>query len=280
MDMPDPNAAKPFSGSGESGWVIVMPDGGCGSQGSDVYHGWAQLLTCMAIHEDPSLRDRAGVFHDRTDAGAALGRMLRRKEPGRARVLAIPAGGLPVAREVAFLLSADIDVLVVRKVQLPRDPEAGMGAVGPGGAVILNERLIDTLGLTGKEVERQVDIAARSVEAREHFLRGDRPYPSLRGMAAIIVDDGLASGYTMLAAISASRMLGSSSVIVAVPTGSAESVRAVSEKADELYCLNIRTTPYFAVADAYQNWSDLDEARAKAIVDEMQERSAAHPHAL
>jgi len=154
-----------------------------------------------------------------------------------------------------------MDLVIVRKLQIPYEPEAGFGAVSLSGHVILNRELVEGLGLTAEDIEAAKEKALAGARGRaEALLRGRRPQ-QLEGKTAVVVDDGLASGYTMLAAIKQVKGLGAERVVVAVPTGSERAVKMVGREADLTICLNIRTGP-FAVADAYLNWYDLTEEEA------------------
>jgi putative phosphoribosyl transferase len=218
-----------------------------------------------AIIEDRMLRGRRSVFKDRKDAGKSLSVLLELYRGKDVKVLAIPSGGLPVAAEVAHALGAQLDIVIVRKLQIPRNPEAGFGAISLNGDTILNLELVAELGLTGDQIELAKENALREGRAREKALRGNGAPPVLAGSIAIVVDDGLASGYTMLAAIRAVRAGQPSKLIVAVPTGSERSVEMVAKEADEVVCLNIRGMP-FAVADAYRTWYDVDEEEAVRVL--------------
>ncbi|MGA2934296.1 MAG: phosphoribosyltransferase family protein [Methanomicrobiales archaeon] len=214
------------------------------------------------IHEDIALRDRAPVFRDRDDAGRQLGRYLA-TFPGLDDPLAcpIPAGGIPVGIAVARALGCPVRPVIVRKIQIPWNTEAGFGAVAWDGHVFLNKDLLSQLHLTPDQVEAATAKARANVREREQRLnqRLGGPLPDPAGRSCILVDDGLASGYTMAAACQALRPLGPLRIVVAVPTGSLSSVRQVGELAEEVICLNIRTGPSFAVADAYREWYDLTE---------------------
>ncbi len=209
--------------------------------------------------EDPALHNQRYVFRDRSDAGKQLARKLSAYARGNALVLAIPAGGVPVGLEIARGLDLPLDLLIVRKIQIPGDTEAGFGAVGPDGEVIFNEALLSRLGLGEEEISGQVVKTKRVMEARNQLFRGGRPFPDLGGKSAILVDDGLASGFTMAEAAGFARRKGTRKIIVAVPTGSEGAVQRLLPLVDELYCLNVRTFFPFAVAEAYENWYDLSD---------------------
>ena len=178
---------------------------------------------------------------------------------GASIVLAIPAGGVPIGWEIAMALRLPMDVIVVRKIQIPGNTEAGFGAIGPDGEILLNEPLMQDLHLTRKEIEDQVAHTKDVLKLREARFRKGRPFPELKDKQVILVDDGLASGYTMLAAITFVKHDKPQEVIVAVPTSSARAIDFILGEVNELFCANIRTGPYFAVAEAYRNWYDLTD---------------------
>ena len=220
------------------------------------------------IHEDVALRDRAPVFRDREEAGELLGRFLA-GFPGLDDPLAcpIPSGGVPIGIAVARAVGCPVRAVIVRKVQVPGNTESGFGAVAWDGRVFLNEALLDGLGLSPAQVEAAVGKAKRSVRERvERFGPGAGPAPGFGGRSCILLDDGLASGFTMAAACGALRPLGPKRIIVAVPTGSLAAVRRVALVADEVICLNIRTGPCFAVADAYEEWYDIADGDAARML--------------
>jgi putative phosphoribosyl transferase len=216
--------------------------------------------------EDPELRDRIHVFSDRANAGQQLASLLPGYQGQDVRLFAIPAGGVPVAAEIARRLNIPLDLVIVRKIQLPWTTEAGFGALGPGGEAIFNEELLRRMPLTTEEIEAQVQKTAVVMRQRESRLRGGQPYPRLHGVPALIVDDGLASGFTMQAAVKFLRAQGAGQIVVAVPTGSERTVRELLPLVDELFCLNIRGGWSFAVADAYKNWYDLTEEEVLDIL--------------
>jgi putative phosphoribosyl transferase len=216
------------------------------------------------VRECAELRDRTRVFRDRADAGRVLADRLRGEGLGDALVLAIPAGGVPVAVALADALGLSVDVAVVSKVTLPWNTEVGCGAVAFDGSLLLNTELIEQVGLDAESLRRAVEATRAKVERRLARLRPGRG--PLRPASAVLVDDGLASGFTMRAAVAAVRRAGASRVVVAVPTGSLRTVRALDAEVDALYCANVRSGPSFAVADAYERWSDVDEAEAEALL--------------
>ncbi len=217
------------------------------------------------VIEMEELRDRISVFQDREHAGGILADMLERYAGSQALLFAVPAGGVPVAAAMADKLHLPMDVAVVSKITLPWSTEAGYGAVAFDGSVLLNENMLARIGLSRKEIEEGQRATREKVKRRLRMFRGRRPFPELTDKTAILVDDGLASGFTMLAAIAALRRLGCRDVAVAVPTASAMAIEAVAPSVEALYCANIRGGPSFAVASAYASWEDVDEGDAVAL---------------
>ena len=177
------------------------------------------------VTELPGLRDRLHVFRDRPHAGEILAGMLEDYRASRTLVMAIPAGGIPVAASLARRLSLPLDVAVVSKITLPWNTEAGYGAVAFDGTVRLNRDLLSRLGLSGKEIEAGKAATTGKVERRVEKFRGEPSYPALIRERVILVDDGLASGFTLLVGVEALKKSGTGEIIVAVPTGSAGAVR-------------------------------------------------------
>ncbi len=221
------------------------------------------------ILTDEALKNKIRVFKDRREAGIRLGNFLRERKYKEPVVLPVPSGGVPVGVEIAKILRAPLYPLIVRKVQLPWSTEAGFGAVNADGDVVLNEELIERLRLSEKDREEQIRKTLKNVKERmRKFLKGE--FPSLKGKTAVVVDDGLASGYTLRAGIMYVKRREPERLIVAVPTCSANSAREVSEDVDELICLNMREGYPFAVADAYENWRDVEEEEALEILTSSQ----------
>lgn len=217
--------------------------------------------------EDSSLRDRLNIFKDRKEAGMLLAQKLLGYKGTDGIVLGIPSGGVPVAAKVAQALVLPFDLIIVRKVQIPYNPEAGFGAVGPDSKVLLNQELLSSLYLSEKEVEQQIQMTIHMIKRRNELFRKGLPFPSIKDKVVIIVDDGLASGYTMLSAIDFVKRHEPQKIVVAVPTGSERTVDFILPHADELICLNVRTGLPFAVADAYENWYDLEDDEVISILE-------------
>jgi putative phosphoribosyl transferase len=211
-------------------------------------------------------------FRDRTDAGQLLAERLR-KYAGRddVVVLALPRGGVPVAYEVAKALGAPLGIFLVRKLGVPGHEELAMGAIASGGLVVLDERLVQTLGIGESELQRAIAAEARELERRAAAYDGDRALPELEGKTVILVDDGLATGATMRAAALAVRRLNPARVVVAVPVAAAETCREFEDVVDEVVC-RVTPSPVRAVGLWYDDFSqtsdeDVRELLARAAGD-------------
>ena len=205
-------------------------------------------------------------YRDRAEAGHALARLLAQQPtpPSAAPlVLALPRGGVPVAAEIARALRAPLDVFVVRKLGLPRQPEFAMGALASGNLQLLDESLIAVEGVTRAEVARVVKRESAELRRRETLYRGDRPTPTFAGRSVILVDDGVATGYTMRVAILALQRLGPATITVAIPVGAPDTCATLAATVDELVC-PIRPDPFHAVGLWYDHFPPItdDEVRA------------------
>jgi len=218
--------------------------------------------------EDPDLRGKTGVFPGRAEAGKMLAARLRDLIDPSGILLAIPAGGIPVACAIARDIGLPLDVVLARKIPIPGNAEAGFGAIGPDGDILLHERILEDLKLSAKEINSQVDETRRILKQRTRLFRDKRPAPDLNNRQVILVDDGLATGYTMLAAVEYVRLKEARQVLVASPTASQRTVHFLLPRVDVLVCLNIRGGPVFAVADAYEDWFDLNEGEAARMLFE------------
>lgn len=208
------------------------------------------------------------VFADRVEAGRALARALGRYAGSTATVvLALPRGGVPVAREISRALGLPLDVLVVRKLGLPMQPELAMGAIASGGAVVLNEDVLRHLGDHTASLEAVKTRELAEVQRRERSYRGDRPPLAVAGRTAILVDDGLATGATMEAAVRALRALDAKCIVVAVPVSSVEARDRIAALADEVVCLE---APMFfsAVGQWYRNFDQTSDEEVRALLAE------------
>lgn len=212
------------------------------------------------IHDAPNLRGRKYVFKDRDHAGEILLSMLKKAHISPdTTVLGIPSGGVPIAMAIANGLKLPLDLIIIKKIPVPGNPEAGIGALTLWGQIFLNQPLIERLRLTPAQIEAQIARVRNELKRRNEVFRGNRPAPALKDRNVIIADDGLASGFTALAAARAVRDAGAGNIIMAVPTASDAAIERLADEVDEIFCPNIRRGYYFAVADAYENWYDLSE---------------------
>jgi putative phosphoribosyl transferase len=218
------------------------------------------------VFDLPEMREKIQVFVDRKHAGEILGAMLLSFRGSKAVLLAIPAGGLPLAVVIQEKIGIELDVAVVSKITLPWNTEAGYGAVAFDGTIRLNEAMLAHLRLDEHQIQEGQVNTLEKVNRRVKRLRGERPFPELTGRAVLLVDDGLASGFTLLVAAEAVRKAGAASITVAVPTGHLESIYRIIEQVDAVYCPNIRSGMRFAVADAYQHWADVPEVELLDIL--------------
>lgn len=210
---------------------------------------------------------REPLFQDREDAGRRLaGRLGRYAGRGDVLVLALPRGGVPVGYEVARALGAPLDVLVVRKLGVPGHEEVAMGAVAGGGVRVLDERVIRGLRIPPRLIDEETRVERAELERRERAYRGGRPAPEVRGRTAIVVDDGIATGSTVLAAIAALRAGGPARVVVATPTAPASTCAALRRKADEVVCL-ASPEPFIATSLAYADFPQLTDAEVREILE-------------
>lgn len=198
------------------------------------------------------------VFKDRLQAGVLLGETCRQMVREVDYVLAVPMGGIPIGLMVSKIMKAKFDIIVCRKLLIPWNREAGFGAVSPDGSYFVDHAFARILGLSEQDIAEAVIEQIEEIKKRNELLRQGRGYPSFNDLRVILVDDGVAAGYTMRAAIDFVKSRGAKEVIVAVPTGCLESLLKLSEHVDLIICLNVRSGPWFAVADAYVEWRDLD----------------------
>lgn len=198
-------------------------------------------------------------FRDRVDAGRRLAAALSPLRSSNPVVVGLPRGGVPVAAEVARALGAPLDVLVVRKVGHPLQPELGIGAISEGGATVLNHELIDRLKVPPASIRLVADRERIELARRVARYRGDRPRRPVAGRTVIVVDDGLATGYTARAAIEDLRMAGAAKVVLAIPVAPADAISVLRSLADEVVCVETPSA-FDAVGRWYQDFATVHDA--------------------
>src|SRR5436309_5797780 len=205
------------------------------------------------------------LFRDRRDAGEQLSAALRIYRDRRPHVLAIPRGGVVVGYEAAVALHAPLDVVIPRKLRAPGNPELAIGAVAHDGTVYLDEALAAALRVADDYL--QAEIAEQSVEIRRRMLlyRGDRPPPALSGSVAVVVDDGIATGSTMIAALRAVRAMRPAWLVVAIPVAPADGVHRLHAEADDVACLHSPPV-FYAVGQFYENFAQTTDDEVIALL--------------
>lgn len=174
--------------------------------------------------------------------------------------LAIPNGGVPVALEVATALKAELDLIVCRKVPMLLNPEGSLGAAADDGTVILNEEAVKRIGLNRQQLEHDISRIRADIKQRSLLYKGDRPIVRVGGKTVIVIDDGLASGYTMMAAVESVRHRQPKEIVVAIPVASAVAFERVKKVADKVVACNVGYMPKFYVSDFYKYWYDLSDS--------------------
>jgi predicted phosphoribosyltransferase len=215
------------------------------------------------------------LYRDRADAGRQLAARLRDyKGNDDVLILALPRGGVPVAFEIAAAIEAPLDVLCVRKLGTPGQPELAMGAIASGGVRIMNEDVLDFLGIGEAGIEAVAQRELLELARREHAYRGGRKPPEIAGKTVILVDDGVATGATMRAAVAALRQLAPARIIVAVPHGAEETCAELRGEADEVVCL-ATPWPYVAVGRWYENFTQTSDVEVAELLKVAHETRAA-----
>jgi len=212
------------------------------------------------------------VFENRYDAGRKLAEKLMDYKGKPVVVLAIPNGGVPIALGVALALEADLNLIISRKIPLPLRPEGGFGAVTDDGTMILNDELVRKVGLTQDQITFQVASVRKSIRERSLFYHRDLPPASVTGKTVIIVDDGLASGYTMRAAVESVKKRRPGEIIVAVPIASQQAFHELEKHASKVVAYVVSSAPRFYLADFYSYWNEPGEGEVLDCLKEWQLR--------
>jgi putative phosphoribosyl transferase len=244
---------------------------------SFVAHRWIHvrsmnpLATILTVFSAAEVYIMYTIFDDRHDAGRALVPKVRRRDLHDPLIFGLPRGGVPVAYEIAIALKATLDVLLVRKLGAPFQPELAVGAIASGGIRVLNERLINRVpGLDDDTLEEIVVRETQELQRREKEYRGERPFPGLVNRNIVLVDDGMATGATMRAAAESVRAQEPSELLIAVPTGSQSAVRSVSPLVDHVICLE---TPadFQAVGQFYRDFGQTTDEEVRELLDKARE---------
>lgn len=205
-------------------------------------------------------------FRDRVDAGQRLAAALGDYEgQPELLVLALPRGGVPVAAIVARSLQAPLDLLLVRKLGVPGHEELAMGAIATGDALVLNDDLIASLGIRSDAIEMVMQAEARELQRRELAYRGERPVPQIAGRRVIVIDDGVATGATVKAAVKALRQKRPAEVIIAVPVAPPDTLLSLREDADQVICLQ-SPSPFYGVGYWYQDFSQTSDEEVRELL--------------
>ncbi len=209
---------------------------------------------------------RSEIFPDRTDAGRQLAdELLHYGGRDDVIVLALPRGGVPVAAEVARRLALPLDIFVVRKLGVPGHEELAMGAIASGDVRVLNYDVLNALNAPEDIVEAVSAAEREELQRREQNYRGNRPPPAVQGRTVILIDDGLATGATMRAAVAALRQQGASRIVVAVPVGAASTCAELASEVDEAICL-IASDTFIGVGQYYEDFSQTSDEEVRELL--------------
>jgi putative phosphoribosyl transferase len=218
-------------------------------------------------------------FADRFDAGRFLAsRLLAYAHRPDVLVLGLPRGGVPVAYEVALALDAPLDVFVVRKLGVPGQEELAFGAIGTGGARVVNDEVVRALALSQETIEQVARAEERELARRDRLFRDARPPPEVGGRTAILVDDGLATGSSMRAAVEALRVESPASIVIAVPIAPPSTCDELAGEVDDIVCA-VTPEPFVAVGAWYDDFSQTSDDEVRELLDRAQRERGARPGA-
>ncbi len=205
-------------------------------------------------------------FSNRVEAGSRLAKELLRYKGSDVVVLGIPRGGVVVANEVAAALGAPLDVVVTRKIEAPGEPEFALGAVTQDGDVIMDRQAAESLGATPEYLDDQVRKKREEVKERLQRLRGESPYPKLEGKVVVIVDDGIATGSSVEAAVMTVKRMKPRQIVVAVPVAPADAVETLSEDGTTVVCLEMPGS-FLAIGEFYADFNQVEDIEVRRILD-------------
>jgi putative phosphoribosyl transferase len=206
------------------------------------------------------------MFRNRTEAGQRLGELLARLDVHRPVVLALPRGGVPVGREVADALGAPLDVLLVRKLGVPQQPELAMGAIGEGGVRVLNDQVIRVASVSARDLAKVEARETEELERRVRMFRGDKAPADIEGRVVIVVDDGLATGATAEAALRVARARGARTLVLAVPVAPPDTLAHLAPDADEIVAAEVHQ-PFGAIGDWYGDFRQTTDEQVLSALD-------------
>ena len=206
------------------------------------------------------------LFRDRVEAGRKLGTALKALKMSDVIVLGIPRGGVVVADEVAKALGAPLDIIVTRKIAAPGEPEYALGAVTQDGEVIVDRQVCESLGVSKDYLDAETARKREEVKERMHKFRGDAPFPSLEGKVVVIVDDGIATGSSVGAAVMYLKKRKPKELIVAVPVAPRDAVETLSDDVNRVVCLET-PGPFFAIGEFYGNFEQVEDDEVRQILD-------------
>jgi putative phosphoribosyl transferase len=217
-------------------------------------------------------------FLDRYDAGRRLASALSNyADRSDLLILALPRGGVPVAYEVARALHAPLDVFLVRKLGFPGHEELAMGAIATGGVRIIDQQIVQMFGISDEAIDRVTATEQRELERREQLYRDGRPAPDVKGRTAILIDDGLATGSTMRAAVQALRQEGARKIVIAVPVAPPETCEAFRDEVDDIICA-VTPEPFRAVGIWYADFSETTDDEVRELLARAEREANSHAH--
>ncbi|MDG6901144.1 MAG: phosphoribosyltransferase [Nitrososphaerota archaeon] len=206
------------------------------------------------------------IFRNRVEAGKRLGEALKSYRGKDAVVLGIPRGGVVVASEVADALRAPLDIVVTRKIEAPGEPEFALGAVTQEGDVIMDRQAAESLGASSDYLDDQIRKKRKEVDDRMEALRGDKPYPRLEGKVVLIVDDGIATGSSVSAAVMSVKKRRAKEIVVAVPVAPKDAIETLAEDGTKVVCLQT-PGPFLAIGEFYGDFGQVEDIEVKRILD-------------